>query len=73
MFILQSFAGLTFKEAYVYLWVEKFNYSDWNLGLSRQATYSFIRKAKKKIEECEDPVEKFIQSYVESAPMVIMD
>lgn len=66
-FILQNYAGLTFSEAYAYLWVEHFRRGRSTLGKSRQAVYSLIKNAKRKIGSCGIPVLEMIGPYVRTA------
>lgn len=73
-YILQKYAGLTFREATVYLLRCQFDlkWGDVTEGMSRQTVYSLNKKALRKIEECGEPVLDMIRPYVEKAPMLFI-
>lgn len=73
VYLMQAYGGLSFNEAYVYLWTEQFNRPAHVFSKSRQVIYSLKKKAKKKIEECDVPVLDMIRPYVESAPYLWVD
>ncbi len=73
-YLLQKYAGLTFKEATVYMHTA---YSNWAHPMmeirSPQAVYSLKKKAVAKIRKCEEPVLDMIQPYVDKAPFLLID
>jgi hypothetical protein len=73
VYMMQSYAKLSFMEAYVYLWTEQFRRPAHVFGKSRQAIYSLKKKAERKIEECDVPILDMIRPYVESAPFLWVD
>ncbi len=71
-YILQSCAGLTFREASVYLAACHFSdkWGDTTESMPRRSVYSLKKKAIEKIERCGEPVLDMIRPYVERAPII---
>lgn len=73
IFILQSYAGLTFNEAWVYLATEVFCWRDSLLGKSRQAIYRLKKSAQQKIAACEEPVLEMIRPFSVRPACIFID
>lgn len=73
-YILQKYAGLTFREATIYLLKCQFDrkWGDVTYGMSHQVVYSLKRRAVKKIEKCSEPVLDMIKPYVDRAPILLV-
>lgn len=73
VYALQRYAGLSFTEAYTYVWTEQFGRPAHVFGISRQALHSRLKNARRKIDACETPVLEVIEPYVKAAPLLWVD
>ena len=72
VYALQRYAGLSFNEAYTYVWME-LGRPPHVFGISRQALHSRLKNARRKIAACEAPVLEIIEPYVKAAPLLWVD